>query len=107
MNNRIILLNRESKINGSSVKKIITNIIPTIILTLGIDNSDIPEKAKDIIKANIDYHISNEFYITDIEKEIMDGKIITLNSKALKHYQNDYTALLNLAADIMGGNKDE
>ena len=62
---------------------------------------------KSIIKANIDYHISNEFYITDIEKEIMDGKIITLNSKALKHYQNDYTALLNLAADIMGGNKDE
>ena len=41
------------------------------------------------------------------QKEIMDGKIITLNSKALKHYQNDYTALLNLAADIMGGNKDE
>ena len=37
----------------------------------------------------------------------MDGKIITLNSKILKHYQNDYTALLNLAADIMGGNKDE
>ena len=27
---------------------------------------------KSIIKANIDYHISNEFYITDMEKEIMD-----------------------------------
>ena len=62
---------------------------------------------KNIIKANIDYHLSNEFYITDMEKNIMDGKIITLNSKALKLYQKDYTALLNLAADIMGGQDND
>ena len=42
-----------------------------------------------------------------MEKNIMDGKIITLNSKALKHYQKDYTALLNLAADIMGGQDND
>jgi len=62
---------------------------------------------KNIIKSNIDYHISSEFYIPDIEKMIMDGKIITLDMKELKNYQNDYTAFLNIAADIMGGKKNE
>lgn len=61
---------------------------------------------KNIIKANIDYHLSTEFYMTDIEKLIMDGKIATLNSKLIKNFQNDYAALLNLAADIVGGSNE-
>lgn len=62
---------------------------------------------KNILKSNIDYHISSEFYITDIEKLLMAGKIITLNPKVIKNFQNDYTAMLNLAADILGGENNE
>ena len=71
-----------------------------------INNLDKHVKAKDIIKANIDYHLSTEFYMTDIEKLIMDGKIATLNSKLIKNFQSDYAALLNLAADIVGGSNE-
>ena len=61
---------------------------------------------KNIIKANIDYHLSTEFYMPDIEKLIMDGKIATLNSRLIKNFQSDYAALLNLAADIVGGSNE-
>jgi len=62
---------------------------------------------KNILKNNVDYHITSDFFIMDIEKYIMDGKIITLDSKLVKTYQNDYMAFLNLAADILGGENNE
>lgn len=61
---------------------------------------------KSIIKANIDYHLSTEFYMTDMDSMLMSGKIATLNGKMIKNFQNDYTALLNLAADIIGGENE-
>lgn len=62
---------------------------------------------KNILKTNIDYHISSDFYCLDIEKYIMAGKILTLDAKIIKNCQSDYMALLNLAADILGGGEDE
>ncbi len=53
---------------------------------------------KDIIKNNIDYSISNKFYIRDIDKYIMDGKIITLNKKYIN--TKDYQVLESIIEDI-------
>ena len=59
---------------------------------------------KDIIKNNIDYVISNKFYINNIDKYIMDGEIITL----LEKYQNnkDYKVLDKVIVDILGDNNE-
>ena len=59
---------------------------------------------KDIIKTNIDYTISSKLYVSDIDKYILDGNIITLNKK----YQNtkDFKVLNSIILDIVG-DKDE
>jgi len=55
---------------------------------------------KDVIKANIDYSLSNKFYIKDIDRYIMDGNIITLNKKIMN--TKDYKVLENIIIDILG-----
>lgn len=55
---------------------------------------------KDVIKANIDYSLSNKFYIKDIDSYIMDGNIITLNKKIIN--TKDYKVLENIIIDIIG-----
>ena len=55
---------------------------------------------KDIIKANIDYSLSNKFYIKDIDQYIMDGNIVTLNKKITN--TKDYKVLENIIIDILG-----
>lgn len=55
---------------------------------------------KDIIKANIDYSLSNKFYIKDIDQYIMDGNIITLNRKITN--TKDYKVLEGIIIDILG-----
>ena len=59
---------------------------------------------KNIIKNNIDYIISNRFYIRNIDDFIMDGKIVTL----LKKYQNtnDYKVMERIIDDIVGDNNE-
>ena len=56
---------------------------------------------KNIIKNNIDYSLSSDFFIKDIDKYIMDGKIITLIPKVATIFGKDYTALVNIAADML------
>ena len=53
---------------------------------------------KDIIKNNIDYVISNKFYIKDIDKYILEGNIITLNKKYIN--TKDYRVMENIIDDI-------
>lgn len=53
---------------------------------------------KDIIKNNIDYVISNKFYIKDIDKYILEGNIITLNKKYIN--AKDYKVMENIIDDI-------
>lgn len=53
---------------------------------------------KDIIKNNIDYVISNKFYIKDIDKYILEGNIITLNKKYIN--TKDYKVMENIIDDI-------
>ena len=55
---------------------------------------------KNIIKANVDYVLSANFYIKNIDTFIMNGQIITLESKASSVFAKDYTTLMQIITDI-------
>ena len=55
---------------------------------------------KDIIKDNIDYIISNKFYIKNIDGYIMNGDIVTLNKKYVG--TKDYKVLDSIIEDALG-----
>ncbi len=55
---------------------------------------------KNIIRANIDYVLSKDFYIKNIDTFIMNGKIITLDKKASSFFAKDYTTLMGICTDI-------
>ncbi len=55
---------------------------------------------KKTIQANIDYTLSNEFFIENIDKIIMSGNIPTLLNNVARVYQKDYSTLLTIAADV-------
>ena len=60
---------------------------------------------KKILHHNIDYTLSEELFLKDIEKYIMDGIIITLDSKFSDYFMRDYKTYLIIATDILGGDK--
>ncbi len=60
-----------------------------------------PYDIKNMIKDNIDYTIPSSFYIKNIDKYVLDGKILTLDShirkkykKAINHYEKIVQAIL-------------
>ena len=55
---------------------------------------------KDIIKNNIDYVLSNKFYIRDIDSYIMDGMIVTLDKKYMN--SKDYHVLETIIDETVG-----
>lgn len=55
---------------------------------------------KSIIKANIDYVLSKDFYIKNIDTFIMNGKIITLDKRAASVFSKDYTTLMGICTDL-------
>ena len=59
---------------------------------------------RDIIKNNIDYEISSKFYIKDIDKYIVDGKILTMEKKIID--TKDYKVLENIVLEL-SGDEDE
>ena len=63
---------------------------------------------KNIIKTNIDYVLSKDFYIKNIDNFIMNGQIITLDKKAAHVFGKDYTTLMGICTDIFReGDKHE
>ena len=62
---------------------------------------------KNIIQANIDYTLSSEFYIADIDKLIMSGKIVTMSSDIARIYNKDYSSLMNIATDYLNQGSDD
>ncbi len=59
---------------------------------------------KSIINSNIDYEISNKFYIKNIDKYIMDGNIVTIDKK----YSNSphIKVFETIIKDIIGDNNE-
>jgi len=62
---------------------------------------------KSILKANIDYEITTEFYLKNIDSYIMNGEIVTLHKKAANIFNKDYTTLMKVAVEMLGGVHDE
>ena len=54
-----------------------------------------------IIKNNIDYTISKNYYIKNIDIYIMSGDILTLNSKINAFHSNDVSNMKKLALDLI------
>lgn len=57
---------------------------------------------KNILKAPIDYELSSEFYLKNIDTYVMNGEIITLQPKAANIFNKDYTVLMKIGVDLLG-----
>lgn len=62
---------------------------------------------KSILKSNIDYILSSEFYLKNIDTYIMNGVIVTLDKKAPNVFNKDYTTLMKIATDMLGREENE
>lgn len=60
---------------------------------------------KNIIKHNIDYTIDRSFYIKDIDKYVIDGKILTLDKKIRLSKKGDIMKLTKLASALLESKK--
>lgn len=60
---------------------------------------------RNILKNNIDYTISSNFYIKNIDKYILNGEILTLNKSINRHYSKDIRNIKKLALALI--NEDE
>ena len=56
---------------------------------------------KNIIKCNIDYMISRDFYIKNIDKYSLDGEILTLNRNIVRFHSKDIDNMKNMALDLI------
>lgn len=65
---------------------------------------------RNMINANIDYTISRNFYIKNIDKYVLNGEILTLNGKINRFYNNDIKNMeklaLSLISDMQDGGND-
>ena len=62
---------------------------------------------KKLINHDIDYTLSEDLYLKDMDKYIMDGIIITLDKKFPDYFFKDYKTYLTIATDILGGEENE
>ena len=62
---------------------------------------------KSILKENIDYEITSEFYIKNIDAYVMNGSIITLDPKSANVFNKDYTTFIKIAVDMLGKEKGD
>jgi len=56
---------------------------------------------KNVLKANIDYVISSEFFLKNMDSYIMNGEIVTLHPKAANTFNKDYTTLMTVAMNSL------
>ena len=54
-----------------------------------------------VIDTNIDYTISNKYYIKNIDKYVMNGEILTLNKKLNSMHQTDVHNMEKMAKDLI------
>ena len=94
--------------NSSSLLTILTEIKEEKVHVL-LNNSSRNEKnyfskfdIKNIIKHNIDYILPSSMYIHNINKYLMDGKILVLNKELSFKNKSDSNLLINIAKDMVG-----
>lgn len=62
---------------------------------------------RNILKKNIDYTISKNFYIKNIDKYVLKGEILTLNKFINKAYSSDIKKMTKLAMDLIEDDLEE
>ena len=62
---------------------------------------------KSIIKHNIDYILPSSMYINNINKYLVDGKILVLNKNLSFKSKNDSDLLIKVANDMVGVNNEK
>ena len=65
---------------------------------------------RNIVKSNIDYTISNSFYIKNIDKYVLNGEILTLNRNINRFHGKDINKLKSIAEALIKeeeGDNDE
>lgn len=62
---------------------------------------------RNIIKTNIDYTISPNFFIKNIDKYILDGEILTLNKNIVRSHGSDINHLNMIAQDLISEKHNE
>ena len=62
---------------------------------------------RNIIKKNVDFTISKNFYIKNIDKYVLKGEILTLNKFINKVYASDIKNMTKLALDLISESMDE
>ena len=56
---------------------------------------------RNMLKCNVDYTISRNFYIKNIDKYVLKGEILTLNKFINKAYSKDIKNMTKLAVDLI------
>lgn len=62
---------------------------------------------KSVLRTNIDYVLDNSLYINNIDKYIMDGKILVLNDKLSFKHQKDKDLMISIAKKLCEENDEE
>ncbi len=62
---------------------------------------------KTIIKAPINYTITKNFYIKDIDSYTVNGKILIMDKKIQKHKSKDFSNFKNMAVDLIKDKKGD
>lgn len=62
---------------------------------------------KNIIKKNINYSISSNFYIKNIDKYVLNGEILTLNRKIAKSHAFDIDNMKKMAIELIEEKKGD
>lgn len=62
---------------------------------------------RNILKANVDFTISKNFYIKNIDKYVLKGEILTLNKFINKVYSSDIKNMTKLALNLISESMDE
>ena len=60
-----------------------------------------------MIKGNVDYTISKNFYIKNIDKYVLKGEILTLNKTINRFYNADIKNMNKLAISLIAEVGDE
>ena len=55
---------------------------------------------RNLLKANIDYTISSEFFLKNYDEYVMNGKIVTLEPKMPNIFAKDFSTFMSIAADV-------
>ena len=61
---------------------------------------------KHILKHNINYTLSSEMYLKDIDKYLMDGEIVSLDDKFAEIMSEDYQSFIVMATDLLSESDD-